>query len=271
MLSNSRRHPVPLYFQLKTWLLEMIENDELKPGDCIPSERELSEKHNISRMTVRQAVSELVHEGLLVRKQGKGTFVAEPKIEQGLLELTSFTEDMRQRGLSPSTRPLGVHAEPASKRVARALDLGIDTRVVVVERLRLADGVPMALERSHLAYEVGVPLLDEDLSGSLYDVIENKFGIQLARARQTLEPVSATANEAEILEVEEGAPLLALERTSFSSLGRPIEFVRSLYRGDRYKFVVELQRRAPFRSFRSEAAHTAEAATSTEADPTEEP
>ncbi|MCL4514826.1 MAG: GntR family transcriptional regulator [Firmicutes bacterium] len=240
---TSQRHPVPLYYQLKTLLCQMIDNDELKSGDCIPSERELSEKYEISRMTVRQAITEMVQEGLLIRKQGKGTFVAEPKIEQGLISLSSFTEDMLQRGLHPSTRLLGTRVEQASRRVAKILSLGVDARVMVVERLRLADGLPMALEFSHLPYSRCGDLKPEDLGGSsLYRLLEERLGIQLGKARQTLEPVLADTHEAELLEVEKGSPLLLLERTTLDTLGVPVEFVRSFYRGDRYKFYVELIR-----------------------------
>lgn len=241
---GARRDPVPLYFQLKQILIDMIENEELRPGECIPSERELSEKYQISRMTVRQAITELVHEGLLYRQQGRGTFVAEPKIEQGLFTLTSFTEDMLQRGLKPETRLLESAVINAPRKVERVLELSMDRRVLQIRRLRLADGEPMALETSHLAYNLCKSMADEELSGSLYRLLEEKYGLTLGRARQTLEPVLANPDEAEMLGTGPGAPLLLLQRVTYLASGKPLELVKAVYRGDRYKFTVELHRRS---------------------------
>ncbi|MEW6046676.1 MAG: GntR family transcriptional regulator [Bacillota bacterium] len=241
---SRRRSAGPLYFQLKRFLLELIDNEELKPGERIPSERELSQRFGISRMTVRQALAELVHESVLLRHQGRGTFVADRKIEQGLIELTSFSEDMRRRGLVPGARLLDVQVQEASRKVERALALGMDRRVLVVRRLRLADGEPMALEVTHLPYGLLHTAPRERLEGSLYEYLEQELGIELASARQTLEPVVAAEEEAKVLGVPPGSPLLLMERTTLSRSGEPVEFVRSLYRGDRYKFYVELKRPA---------------------------
>lgn len=241
---SKRRSAGPLYFQLKRLLLELIDNEELKPGERIPSERELSRQFGISRMTVRQALAELVHESVLLRRQGRGTFVADRKIVQGLMELSSFSEDMRRRGMVPGARLLEVQLQEASRKVERALALGADRRVLVVRRLRLADGEPMALEVTHLPYTLVGSLPRERLEGSLYEYLEKDLGIELASAHQTLEPVVAAEEEARLLGVPPGSPLLLMERTTLSRSGAPVEFVRSVYRGDRYKFFVELKRSA---------------------------
>lgn len=235
---------VPLYYQLKRIIQEKIENEELKPGDRLPSEREIAEEYGISRMTVRQGITELVRLGLLYRKQGKGTFVAEPKIEQGMINLTSFTEDMTQRGLVPGARVIDARCVQATKKIAGFLKLGVDKRVIRIERLRLANGEPMALEISHIPYQVGPSLVDEELnSQSLYGLLEKRFGVRLASARQSVEPVLANEYEARLLGVEEGSPLLLIERITCTAAGEPVEYVKSVYRGDKYKFYVDLVRR----------------------------
>lgn len=237
------RSKAPLYFQLKERVREQIEAGILKPGDKLPSERELSLSYGMSRMTVRQGLTELANEGLLYREQGKGTFVALPKISQGLMKLTSFTEDMLRRGLRPGGLVLSLGVVEANHHTAAALDLGEERRVYRFERLRLADDHPMALEITHLPYHLFPDLAGEDLSNrSLYAILESKYGVRVERASQSLEPVVANHYEAEILGIAPGAPLLLLERVTYSAGERPVEYVKSLYRGDRYKFVVELSR-----------------------------
>jgi len=233
----------PLYSQIKSHLLEAIESGQLRPGDRVPSERELTTQFAVSRMTARQALTELENMGRLVRIQGKGTFVATPKLTQSLASLTSFTEDMRSRGMVPGARVLAVGEEPASLRVATALGIREGDRVIKVERLRLADGEPMALETSRVPADCCPDLLVSDLTDrSLYQVLRER-GVELARATQSLEAVLADGPEAEVLRVKDGAALLLLERVSCDPQGRPVEYVRSLYRGDRYRFITELIRR----------------------------
>lgn len=241
---DGRSAPIPLYYQIKTWLVEAIESGQLSPGDRAPSERELTQRFGVSRMTVRQATAELESQGYLHRVQGKGTFVATPKVEQPLAALTSFTEDMRRRGMVPGTRLLSAEALPAGRWIAAALRLADSDRVYRLERLRLADGAPMALETSHIPVGAAPGLLEsEAVKGSLYQVLAERYGLHLQRASQTLEAVAAGSYEAEALGVREGAPILLLERISYDQADRPVEFVRSLYRGDRYRFTTELSRR----------------------------
>lgn len=233
--------PIPLYYQIKTRLLEAIEGGQLKPGDRIPSERELTQRYGVSRMTARQALTELESQGYLVRVQGKGTFVSTPKFEQPLVALTSFTEDMRRRGLRAGAQVLSASLEAADKRVARALGLVDGAPIYRLERLRLAGGEPMALEVSHLNADLFPGLLEIDLEQqSLYAILQEYYHVQLVRAAQSLEAVPADSQQAEILRVREGTPLMLMERISHDQDDRPVEWVQSLYRGDRYRFVTEL-------------------------------
>lgn len=241
--SMGREIPIPLYYQIKSRLLEAIESGQLKPGDRVLSERELTEQFGVSRMTARQALTELETLGYLYRVQGKGTFVATPKLEQPLLGLTSFTEDMRRRGLQAAARVLSADTVSAGRKAARALRIGEPEKVYRMERLRLAGGEPMALETSHIPVALA-PGLMEQLSAaqSLYRALSEAYGIRLVKATQSLEAVAANSYEAEILGVREGTPLLLMERISLDTLDRPVEYVRSLYRGDRYRFTTELLR-----------------------------
>lgn len=233
-----------LYKRLMDFLLEEIDAGALQPGHRIPSERELSERFHMSRMTVRHALNELVNEGVLYRHQGKGTFVGRPKIRQKLRGLSSFTEDMLSRGLRPGSRVLSVEVVPAPYRVRQGLGLAEQSHVVRLERLRLADGEPMALEVTHLPYPRFAGIVGESLENiSLYSILEDRFGLSFGTAQQAIEPALADSTLARTLWVKEGSLLLLLERITFSQQGEPVEFVSSHYRADRYRFEVELDRR----------------------------
>lgn len=232
-----------LYRQLKEVIREQIASGELQPGDRLPSERELSEQYGISRMTVREALSELVREGVVQRRQGKGTFVATPKLVEGLDILRGFTEEIRRRGMRPGTRILAMDQIPAHALVGRHLGLPVGHPVIRIERLRLANEVPTALETVHLdaVQFAGITrLLSPETS--LYELLHERYRITLSHADQELEATTADRYLADLLEVNEGAPLLLIERTSFTPGGQPIEYVRSYYRGDRYRYHVRLQR-----------------------------
>ncbi|MTI94548.1 MAG: GntR family transcriptional regulator [Firmicutes bacterium] len=235
--------PTPLYYQLRELIADTIKGGQYGPEYKLPSERELAEKYGLSRMTVRQATIALVNDGFLVRKRGMGTFVSPPKVEQGLLKLTGFTEDMRQRGMVPSTRILAMKQEQASENTARKLGIAEGEGIILLERLRLADGEPMAYERCHLPQGRFPELTEDDLKGqSLYALLTTKYNISFESAKQSLEATVATKREAAMLNVTRGAPLLLLERSTLDQNGRVIEFVKSLYRADRYKFHVHLLR-----------------------------
>jgi GntR family transcriptional regulator len=233
--------PVPKYYQLKEIIRDMIEKEELGFGQAIPPERELCERYSVSRMTARQAVMELVNEGLLYREQGRGTFVAEAKVRQGTGRLTSFTQDMRERGMEVSSTVLGVEEESAGPVVARMLRIDPGDRIIRVRRVRNADGKPMALETSHLLYGVAKGILDMDLSErSLYEEL-GKAGVHIAAAEQSYEAVLVNEAESEHLDVPAGSPALLIERVTFDGEDRSFEYVKSLYRGDRYRLTTRLR------------------------------
>ncbi|PTX58491.1 GntR family transcriptional regulator [Melghirimyces profundicolus] len=237
-----KNSPIPVYYQLEERLKESIEKKELKEGDMIPSERVLSEQYGISRMTVRQAINNLVRDGYLYREKGKGTFVASNKIEQPLQGLTSFTEDMRSRGLKPEARLLNFSVEPAQGKLVQKLRLTEGESVSVIKRVRLADDLPMALETTFLPVRLVPGLTETQAYGSIYEYIENQLGLKIEHATQTLEASVARERESEVLQIKKGSPVLLIERTSYLSDQRPLELVKSVYRGDRYKFNVQLHR-----------------------------
>jgi GntR family transcriptional regulator len=238
----NKQSPVPLYLQLKKLLEAQVANGELPPHGRVPSERELSEQYDISRMTARQALIELIQEGRLYTSRGKGTFVAEPKIRQSVQALTSFTEDMRARGFTPTTRLVRLERTAASGMLATRLRIAEGMPVVCVERLRLADDEPVALETACLAFEGAERLLTMVLEGSLYAILRDHFSIIPCEAIQEFEAILARPRERALLHLSEGGPVLRIQRTTFDSEQRPFEFVQSIYRGDRYRFVARLVR-----------------------------
>jgi GntR family transcriptional regulator len=240
---------LPYYIQLKEILKGYIENGDWKSGSQIPSEPELCTIFDISRTVVRQALKELTYEGLLVREKGRGTFVAEPKINEGLIqELTGFYQDMTGRGLRPVSHILKQQVVPASAKVANALRIPPGTQVIEIERLRFVNREPIVLVTTFLPYDRCPALLEADLRHrSLYEFIEQECGLYIDRGRRTIEAVPANEFEAQHLQVEKGSPLILLDSVSYLPDGTPIEYYRALHRGDRSRFEVELVRRREFK------------------------
>ncbi|MEU0332020.1 GntR family transcriptional regulator [Streptomyces sp. NPDC006193] len=234
---------VPKYYRIKQQLLAMA--DALQPGAAMPAERLLAVRFDTSRTTVRQALQELVGEGRLDRIQGKGTFVAQPKLYR-TLQLTSHTEDMLAQGLAPASQTLDVAEAPADEKLAGLLGIGAGERVLRIERLRLAGGEPMAIETTHLSVR-RFPGLRRSLAAcpSLYTVLAEVYGVRLAEADETIETSLSTPREAHLLGTDVGLPMLLLSRHSRDARGTPVEWVRSVYRGSRYKFVAALRRPGP--------------------------
>lgn len=241
-LMIDKNSPVPIYFQLEELIKHSIEEGELNPGDLIPSEREYSEKFHISRMTVRQAISNLVNEGFLNRLRGKGTFVAERKIEQPLQGLTSFTEDMKARGMVPSSQLISFSIIPASLQISTQLGIQDHGPVYEIKRIRNADDVPMALETTYISANLAKGITEEIASQSLYEFIEKKAMLTIDRASQIIESATADSKEAKLLKIKTGTPVLLIQRNSFLENGTPFEVVKSVYRGDRYKFMINMRR-----------------------------
>jgi GntR family transcriptional regulator len=230
----------PLYLSLQNNILKAIEGGVLRPGDALPSERDIAELADVSRVTVRKAVHNLVSEGLLVQRHGSGTFVAPrvQRVQQSLSSLTSFTEDMARRGMTAESVWLDRGLYPPSPEEMVTLGLSATDRVARVERLRLANGTPLAIERASLA-EATLP--DPSLvENSLYACLK-KSGNRPVRAIQRLSAALLGKEDAELLGVPYGSPTLNIERISYLPSGKVIEFTRSRYRGDAYDFVAELR------------------------------
>lgn len=243
-LRDAAGAPAPLYLKLTRAIEHAVRDGRLQPGDALPSERELAQGADISRVTVRKAVRDLVARGLLTRRHGSGTYVAKPveRLDQSLSRLTSFSEDMARRGLAVRSVWLERGVFAALPDEVLALGLSPDDRVARVWRLRFAGETPVAIERASLSAAV---LPDpENLGPSLYEALE-KTGHRPVRAVQRISAVNLEAGDAELLGVRPGAACLNIERISFLASGRAIERTRSIYRGDAYDFVAELSWGAP--------------------------
>jgi len=235
---------LPKYNQLASILRQKIEDGEWPPRTPIPSERQLEVLYNISRTTIREAIDHLVRQGYLYREHGRGTFVSPQKLQKGLMELTSFSEDLLKRGIQPGQIIRAMDWIEAPAKIAQKLEVPTGTRLLRIERIRLGDGVPIGLQTSFLALANGQEISEAELQtgGSLYRMLQEKFNIIPSEADETLEVTLATPEEAELLQVLEGAPLLLSERVLFAQDRRPVEYVKILYRGDRYQYYVRLTR-----------------------------
>jgi len=228
---------IKLSQHVKNWLRGAIDGDVYRSGDQIPSENELVAKFGVSRSTIRHAISELALEGWLYRIQGRGTFVSKPKFRQTLSRLTSFTEDMRMLGLTPKAKLLSCQPEKADQIVTKQLGLAQGDDVIQLERLRLADDEPVAINISILPQKLVPGLEKMDLENqSLYEILEKHYGHIIARAEQTLEPVLADKAAAQLLQVPLNTPLLLVEGVTFLRNGMAIEKLKIFYCGERYKF-----------------------------------
>jgi GntR family transcriptional regulator len=234
--------------QTRERVLGLIET--LGTGEAIPSERQLSTDLGVSRLTVRAALDDLVRDGYLIRRRGSGTFVSEPKIAQELT-MTSFTEDMKRRGMEPGSRTLSLSIVPAGAQLGRFLHVSPSEPVAVIKRLRLADRESMAIETLHVRESLVPGLTGADLEdGSFYELLRQRYGIVIAGGFQTIEPTVTNADESEALGVPLHSPAFLFERFSRDANEAVVEYVHSIYRGDRYRIVTDLsmqpQARDPF-------------------------
>ncbi|HWH54476.1 MAG TPA: GntR family transcriptional regulator [Gaiellaceae bacterium] len=236
-------------------VLGLIES--LGMGEAIPSERQLSADLGVSRLTVRAALDELVRDGFLIRRRGSGTFVSEPKIAQELT-MTSFTEDMRRRGMKPGSRTLGLEVVPAGARLGRFLHVSPSEPVVVIKRLRLADRETMAIETLHVREALVPGLTGKDLENhSFYELLEERYGVVVAGGSQTIEPTVTNEEESAALGVPLHSPAFLFERFSQDRDGNVVEFVHSIYRGDRYRIVTDLSTQPEAREPRADRLRVA--------------
>lgn len=234
---------IPLYHQIYDTLRQQIEDGIYLPGDQIPTEAELSAGFRVSRITVKQAIKKLVQENVLYRKQGKGTFVCQPKVNRKLNRLISFNDEMLQKGMAPRAKVLEIEVVTARRSVAEALHVPEGERVVRIRRLRIADDEVMAVQTSHVPASLAPGLTDkvERLSGSLYRVLREDYGCSPICGKESYSAVIIGGSDAQMLGVPDGTPAFAVKRVAYLQDGRPVEYVESLLRGDRYILDIELQ------------------------------
>jgi GntR family transcriptional regulator len=250
--SDNRRRPMaflnpanknPLYQQLYEILRAQIARRELKPGDTLPTEMELMAQYGAGRVTVRQALDLLVQDGLIYRERARGTFVAHPRVEHNLVRIVSFTTDMQQRGFKAGTKILGSELIRANAELAEQLQVEQGAELARLERLRLADREPMSVEESFLVhcYCPGILKKHNYATYPLRDALERDFNLRLVRAKQTIRATAAPPTLARVLGIPQRAPLLHIERVSYTQDNVPLEFLRIWYRADRYALFNELQ------------------------------
>lgn len=235
--------PVPLHFQIRQHFLNQIVDGTLKPGDQLPPETELMRQFGVSRITVRQALGRLAAAGVIYRRSGLGTFVAHPRIEQELKRLTGFVEDMEALGLRATDKVVRITRVAAEADVASHLRLEVGTPVTYLERIRLANEQPLSFDVTYLPEDIGERVAREDLEANpVFSLLENKYGIKLGEADYVIEASLASRAVAKHLGVRTGTPILLIERTTYSGSGRPIDFEKLHYRGDRLRYRMKLTR-----------------------------
>ncbi len=242
-----RRATAPLYIQIADSLLDQMTAGQLSPNDRLPSERELSAQLKVSRMTVRAALHLLDEMGLLKRRPGDGTYVAQPRIERQAAHLVPFTRSMQAKGYQTSASLIKFEQRPAEVTIARLLDLSLSTPVYYIERLRTVDREPVLLEKFYMPVQRFPDLQAFDLENrSIYEITETEYGTIPQQARQSLEAVGATAYEADLLGLPPGTPLMLERRLAFDQENRPMEYGHDLYKGDRFRFITEIAPLVPW-------------------------
>jgi GntR family transcriptional regulator len=233
----------PLYIQLKEHLRKQIEAGVYPSGARLPSERELAQAFQVSRMTARQALLLLVKDGFITSHVGRGTYVRRPRIAQELRFLTSFTEDMRQRGMTPSSRVIRAALDYADEDVAEHLRVAVGAETILLSRVRLADNEPMVWEICHLKYRLCPGILEHhDFSQeSLYQVLREVYGLSLIWAEETAGARMPNKEERDVLDMDSHTPILSRTRVTYTEYDQPVEYVRSACRSDRYQFRVVLR------------------------------
>jgi GntR family transcriptional regulator len=234
------RGPIPLHHQVFRDLKSALDAGEWRPGDRMPTERELATRYGCSLITVRHALGELVREGRIERTRGRGTFVLQPRIDRDIAGAMSFSEEMQRRGLDPATKVVTARIEPAGEAVAGSLGIAADAPVVYLERVRLGSGEPLLLEQARLPAERFPGLLAFDFEHrSLYDILSERYGTRIVRAREAVEPVVLKRREAELLNLPTRSLALQIDGVAFAADGSAVESARSFVRGDRTRYYLE--------------------------------
>ena len=243
MKKISRDNPIPLHYQLKEILQEMIENEDLKPGQSIPPEREICEIQGVSRMTVNKAIMSLVNEGLIYREQGKGTFVSIEKVNQEISRLKGFSEQMSENGVVSKTKILSYKIIEATKQHKFELKMPEDEKQIIeIKRLRFSDEQPIAIETAWIPHYLFKEMTREVIEDkSLYSIMREKYGYHPYKAKQTIEPIMLNEYESKLLNQENRALALIFRRTTYLENETPIEYTKAIYRSDKYKYEIILK------------------------------
>lgn len=245
MLKLDKNSPLPIYFQIQEILKQKINSGEWKPGERIPSEQTLSEMLNVSRMTIRQALNNLVKESLISRKRGIGTFVSVKdgiEVEESLKSLRSFSEDITSIGLTPTNKLLGFSTIEADEYLAEVLSIESGSEIFKIERCRLANHHPIAIETTYLPKKLVNRIDEKALNHSLYEYFEVALGYSIKKATKWIKASLMTEKDSLILEVAEDSPALELHQVTFINEGIPLEYVSCIYRADRYRFTIDIDR-----------------------------
>ncbi|KYH31282.1 GntR family transcriptional regulator [Neomoorella mulderi] len=241
-MSLDKQSVIPLYYQLKELIRQEIEGGVWQAGDCLPPERELCEKYEVSRATVRQALADLEREGLLERKQGKGTFVSSPKVEEDLLGFYNFSEQMRVKGYVPSVKTISVERITAPRRLAKLFAFADGEEVMRIIRLRLVNEEPLFVEKTYLPYSICHNLTLEEVSRTpvFYDILTSRCQIKVKGAKKYIEPTLVDEFESSLLGVKKGAPALLMERITYAETGEVVAICTWIVRGDRCRHYVDI-------------------------------
>ncbi|MEW5813960.1 MAG: GntR family transcriptional regulator [Spirochaetota bacterium] len=242
----SKSNPAPLYYQIREIIRDEIINSSLLPGTLLSSETGLINRFKVSRATVRRALDDLAAEGIVYRVQGQGTFVRGHRISQELTALTGFVEDMLELGLRPSSQLLKTDELPVSEVVAKKLNLSPGEVVTYIERLRLANNIPLSFDTTWLPNDVGQKIVSEDLTSyPIYSLLEDKYGITLSEANYIIDASTAEGEIAEILQIQTGDPIFVITRVAYTAEELAIDYEKLYYRADRINFSMRLKRRRP--------------------------
>jgi GntR family transcriptional regulator len=245
-MSDGSKNHLPLYAQVENVIIGRIANGSLLPGTRLPSEDSLVQEYAVSRTTIRAAIQSLVQRGLVEIRRGTGTFVTHPKITQELTELTGFVEDMQALGRHATAMVLDQQVVAANQVVARQLALPQGSPVVRIQRVRLADGMPLSFDETYLPKKLGEKVMADNLETEpIFLLLERKYNTPLVEAEYRLEAVCADATVATALRVGVGSAIFLIERTSYSIGHRPVDYEKLHYRGDQIRFVTRLARRTP--------------------------
>lgn len=241
--SSVSENSVPLHQVIRRHVQNLLTSRAVKPGDQIPTEQEIMAIFSVSRITVRQAIGQLVASGALVTRRGRGTFVAQPRISHQLKKLTGFVEDMDALGVKVASKVVSVGHVRAGPKEAEKLMVAEGTKITRIERLRLGNNEPLSLDISVMPADIGERIASENLAlDPIFSLLENKYGIKLAEADYAIEASLASARIARHLQVQRGSPLLMIERVTYSTSKRPIDYETIYYRGDRIRYLTTLKR-----------------------------